>query len=40
MKHPFHIVDGRPWPLTGAVGALLTVAGVGGLLNIYRTNLG
>ena len=40
MKHPFHIVDGRPWPLTGAVGALMTVAGVGGFLHIYSTNLG
>lgn len=25
--HPFHIVDQRPWPLTGAIGALIITSG-------------
>lgn len=25
--HPYHIVDQRPWPLTGAVGALIITSG-------------
>lgn len=27
-NHPFHLVDYRPWPLTGAIGAITTVAGI------------
>ena len=27
-KHPFHIVDPRPWPLTGSVGAFLFINGI------------
>lgn len=27
-NHPFHLVDQRPWPLTGAIGALVTVSGL------------
>ena len=39
MKHPFHIVDGRPWPLTGAVGALFLVSGLGGYIHKYNSYL-
>nr|QLY89616.1 cytochrome c oxidase subunit III [Rachispoda cryptochaeta] len=27
-NHPFHLVDYSPWPLTGAIGAMTTVAGM------------
>jgi len=27
-NHPFHIVNKRPWPLTGAIGAIVTVTGL------------
>nr|YP_009730144.1 cytochrome c oxidase subunit III [Ophiomastix mixta]QHT54187.1 cytochrome oxidase subunit 3 [Ophiomastix mixta] len=27
-QHPFHMVDRSPWPLTGAIGALLTTLGL------------
>nr|YP_010626004.1 cytochrome c oxidase subunit III [Inocellia fulvostigmata]WBK02763.1 cytochrome c oxidase subunit III [Inocellia fulvostigmata] len=27
-NHPFHLVDYSPWPLTGALGALITVSGM------------
>lgn len=27
-NHPFHLVDYRPWPLTGAIGAMTTVSGI------------
>lgn len=27
-NHPFHLVDQRPWPLTGALGALTVTSGV------------
>ena len=26
-KHPFHLVDPRPWPITGACGTLLLLSG-------------
>nr|WGO58021.1 cytochrome c oxidase subunit III [Rhabdoblattella disparis] len=28
MNHPFHLVDKSPWPLTGALGALITMTGL------------
>lgn len=28
MKHPYHLVDPRPWPFTGAVGSILFVTGI------------
>nr|AKS04006.1 Cytochrome c oxidase subunit 3 [Spadella cephaloptera] len=34
-KHAFHIVDPSPWPLTGAVGALLLVSSIGGWAHKY-----
>jgi cytochrome c oxidase subunit 3 len=27
-NHPFHIVNKRPWPLTGAIGAVVTLIGL------------
>ena len=27
-NHPFHIVNKRPWPLTGAIGAIVTLIGL------------
>lgn len=27
-NHPFHLVDYRPWPLTGSIGALTIVSGI------------
>jgi cytochrome c oxidase subunit 3 len=28
QNHPFHLVNFRPWPLTGALGAFITVSGI------------
>nr|WAX39316.1 cytochrome c oxidase subunit III [Homalosilpha sp. 1 ZQW-2020] len=27
-NHPFHLVDQSPWPLTGAIGAMVTMTGM------------
>nr|YP_010946575.1 cytochrome c oxidase subunit III [Margattea concava]WGO57293.1 cytochrome c oxidase subunit III [Margattea concava] len=27
-NHPFHLVDQSPWPLTGAIGAMITMTGL------------
>jgi hypothetical protein len=27
-NHPFHLVEQRQWPLTGAIGAIVTLAGI------------
>lgn len=27
-NHPFHLVEQRPWPLTGAIGAIVTISGI------------
>lgn len=27
-NHPYHLVDYRPWPLTGAIGVITTVSGI------------
>jgi cytochrome c oxidase subunit 3 len=27
-NHPFHIVEQRPWPMTGAIGAIVTISGI------------
>jgi len=34
-KHPFHIVDPRPWPLTRACGTLFLLSGLVGLITKY-----
>nr|AVN68131.1 cytochrome c oxidase subunit 3 [Protagonista lugubris] len=28
MNHPFHLVNQSPWPLTGAIGAMVTMIGM------------
>ena len=38
-KHPFHIVDYRPWPLTGSLGRLFLVAGLAAYINKYDQRL-
>jgi len=38
-KHPFHIVDFRPWPLTGSVGSLCLVAGLAAYAHKYDARL-
>lgn len=27
-NHPFHLVDKRPWPITGAIGLITTLSGI------------
>jgi len=34
-KHPFHIVDYRPWPLTGSVGRMCLVGGLASWMHKY-----
>ena len=36
-KHPFHIVDSRPWPLTGSLGGLYLLSGLAGWMNKFVT---
>jgi len=38
-KHPYHIVDVSPWPITGATGGLLLLAGLTGAIHNYDTLL-
>lgn len=38
-NHTFHLVDYRPWPLTGAIGAFSTVAGLVKWFHQYEINL-
>ena len=38
-KHPFHIVDFSPWPLTGSVGSLCLVAGLAAYIHKYDARL-
>lgn len=38
-KHPFHIVDIRPWPFRGALGRLLFFSGFCGWIHKYDTLL-
>lgn len=39
QNHPFHLVNFRPWPLTGALGAFITVSGIIKWFHFYNTNL-
>jgi len=32
-KHPYHLVDPSPWPLTGSLGVLFMVSGLAGIIN-------
>jgi len=38
-KHPFHIVDASPWPLTGSLGSLFLVAGLAAYINKFDHRL-
>ena len=38
-KHPFHIVDYRPWPLTGSLGSLFLVRGLAAYINKFDHRL-
>ena len=34
-KHPFHIVDASPWPVTGSIGAFCFTAGIAAYFHKY-----
>nr|QLY89477.1 cytochrome c oxidase subunit III [Limnia unguicornis] len=38
-NHPFHLVDYSPWPLTGAIGAMITVSGLVKWFHFYDISL-
>ena len=38
-NHPFHLVDHRPWPATGAIGSLLFVSGLVRWMHGFETYL-
>ena len=38
-NHPFHLVDKRPWPITGALGALTILIGIIKWFHIYNQEL-
>ena len=38
-KHPYHIVDYSPWPLTGSIGRLCIVRGIASWAHKYDENL-
>nr|AJW76348.1 cytochrome c oxidase subunit 3 [Cylindraustralia sp. HS-2014] len=38
-NHPFHMVDYSPWPLTGAIGALVMVSGLAKWFHSFSMNL-
>lgn len=38
-NHPFHLVDKRPWPLTGAIGALIIMTGLIKWFHLYNQEL-
>ena len=38
-NHPYHLVDQRPWPLTGSIGALVTVIGLTKWFHQYNTDI-
>nr|ALO76915.1 cytochrome c oxidase subunit 3 [Pterostichinae sp. CYR01] len=38
-NHPFHLVDYSPWPLTGALGAMMMVTGLVKWFHQYNMNL-
>nr|YP_009740516.1 cytochrome c oxidase subunit III [Apalacris nigrogeniculata]YP_010703641.1 cytochrome c oxidase subunit III [Xenocatantops humilis]QID03452.1 cytochrome c oxidase subunit III [Apalacris nigrogeniculata]WCO86775.1 cytochrome c oxidase subunit III [Xenocatantops humilis] len=39
LNHPFHLVDFSPWPLTGAIGAVVMVSGLAKWFHLYNINL-
>lgn len=38
-NHPFHLVDVRPWPLTGALGTIILVSGVIKWFHLFNSYL-
>nr|WGO58008.1 cytochrome c oxidase subunit III [Rhabdoblatta densimaculata] len=38
-NHPFHLVDKSPWPLTGALGALIMMTGLIKWFHLYNNQL-
>ena len=38
-NHPFHLVDQRPWPLTGALAALIITSGIVKWFQEFNINL-
>nr|AST10226.1 cytochrome c oxidase subunit III [Abachrysa eureka] len=38
-NHPYHLVDYSPWPLTGALGALITTSGIVKWFHQYDNSL-
>lgn len=38
-NHPFHLVDYRPWPLTGAIGVIVLVTGIVKWFHNFNINL-
>lgn len=34
--HPFHLVERRPWPLTGSIGALILTSGLISIIHLKR----
>lgn len=38
-NHPFHLVNYRPWPLTGAIGAITLTAGLTKWFHQFNNNL-
>lgn len=39
FNHPFHLVDYRPWPLTGAIGVIVLVRGIVKWFHNFNINL-
>lgn len=39
FNHPFHLVDYRPWPLTGAIGVIVLVTGIVKWFHNFNINL-
>nr|QWK41055.1 cytochrome c oxidase subunit III [Tenomerga trabecula] len=39
QNHPFHLVDYSPWPLTGAMGALILTSGIIQWFHLLNLNL-
>lgn len=39
FNHPFHLVDYRPWPLTGAIGTFTLLTGIVKWFHNFNINL-
>lgn len=39
-NHPFHLVNQRPWPLTGALGAIFMLSGIIEWFHLFQLTLG